>query len=185
VKLNAISEVLSGKRVVVVDDSLVRGTTSRKIVKMIRQAGAKEVHMRISSPPIISPCFYGIDISTHAELIAVSKTLPEIEKALNADRVCYQRIEGLPDIPTFKESGYPISITSSYTLCAPKGTPKEIIDALSIAQKKAIEALAHGAATVMTPVAARGLPASSPEAYLVRETPEQFAAAVAEDSAPG
>ncbi|MGC4099320.1 MAG: phosphoribosyltransferase family protein [Nitrospira sp.] len=64
VKLNAVPEVLDGKRVVVIDDSLVRGTTSRKIVKMIRQAGAKEVHMRISSPPIVSPCFYGIDTPT-------------------------------------------------------------------------------------------------------------------------
>ena len=72
VKLNAVPEVLKGKRVVVVDDSLVRGTTSRKIVKMLRQAGAKEVHMRISSPPIVSPCFYGIDTPTKKELIASS-----------------------------------------------------------------------------------------------------------------
>src|SRR5581483_9828810 len=70
IKLNAVPEVLEGKRVVVVDDSIVRGTTSRKIVKMIRQAGAKEVHMRISSPPILSPCFYGIDTPTCQELVA-------------------------------------------------------------------------------------------------------------------
>ena len=71
-------EVLEGKRVVVVDDSLVRGTTSRKIVKMLRNAGAKEVHMRISSPPIVSPCFYGIDTPTRKELIASSHSTEEI-----------------------------------------------------------------------------------------------------------
>ncbi len=72
IKLNAIRGLLEGKRVIVVDDSLVRGTTSRKIVKMIRAAGAKEIHVRISSPPIVSPCFYGIDTPTRHELVAAS-----------------------------------------------------------------------------------------------------------------
>ena len=70
-KLNAVREVLKGKRVVVVDDSIVRGTTSRKIVKMLRDAGAREVHLRISSPPTTRPCYYGIDTPTRRELIAV------------------------------------------------------------------------------------------------------------------
>ena len=80
IKLNAVPEILGGKRVVVVDDSIVRGTTSRKIVKMVRQAGAREVHMRISSPPIVSPCFYGIDTPTKRELIGSSHTIQEIKK---------------------------------------------------------------------------------------------------------
>lgn len=95
VKLNAVSEVLRGKRVVVVDDSLVRGTTSRKIVKMIRQAGAREVHMRISSPPIISPCFYGIDTPTKRELVASDHSMEEIRKYITADSLAYLSIEGM------------------------------------------------------------------------------------------
>lgn len=95
VKLNAVSEVLRGKRVVVVDDSLVRGTTSRKIVKMIRQAGAKEVHMRISSPPIVSPCFYGIDTPTKKELVASDHSREEIRKYITADSLAYLSIEGM------------------------------------------------------------------------------------------
>jgi amidophosphoribosyltransferase len=95
VKLNAVSEVLRGKRVVVVDDSLVRGTTSRKIVKMIRQAGAKEVHMRISSPPIVSPCFYGIDTPTKKELIASDHSTEEIRKYITADSLAYLSLEGM------------------------------------------------------------------------------------------
>src|SRR3989441_3261671 len=95
VKLNAVPEVLEGKRVVVVDDSLVRGTTSRKIVKMIRNAGAKEVHVRISSPPIISPCFYGIDTPTRKELIASSHTTEEIRKYITADSLAYLSLDGM------------------------------------------------------------------------------------------
>jgi len=95
VKLNAVPEVLNGKRVVVIDDSLVRGTTSRKIVKMIRQAGAKEVHMRISSPPIISPCFYGIDTPTKKELIASDHSIEEIRKYITADSLAYLSLDGM------------------------------------------------------------------------------------------
>jgi amidophosphoribosyltransferase len=120
VKLNAVPEVLRGKRVVVVDDSLVRGTTSRKIVKMLRHAGAKEVHMRISSPPIISPCFYGIDTPTKKELIASSHTTEEIRKYITADSLAYLSLDGMlksaPGEPAqfcsacFTER-YPISFT--------------------------------------------------------------------------
>ena len=95
VKLNAVPEVLHGKRVVVIDDSLVRGTTSRKIVKMIRQAGAKEIHMRISSPPIISPCFYGIDTPTKKELIASDHSIEEIRKYITADSLAYLSLDGM------------------------------------------------------------------------------------------
>ncbi|MCH6557082.1 MAG: amidophosphoribosyltransferase [Nitrospirae bacterium] len=95
IKLNAIPEVLEGKRVVVVDDSIVRGTTSRKIVKMIRQAGAREIHMRISSPSIVSPCFYGIDTPTRKELIGSSHTIQETRKYITADSLAYLSLDGM------------------------------------------------------------------------------------------
>jgi amidophosphoribosyltransferase len=106
VKLNAVPDVLKGKRVVVVDDSLVRGTTSRKIVKMLRQAGAKEVHMRISSPPIVSPCFYGIDTPTKRELIASSHNLQEIKKYITADSLAYLSLEGMLNASPGKSEQY-------------------------------------------------------------------------------
>jgi amidophosphoribosyltransferase len=94
-KLNALRDVLKGKRVVVVDDSVVRGTTSRKIVKMIRAAGASEVHLRISSPPTAWPCYYGIDTPTRQELIAASHSVDEIAKYVTADSLGYLALEGL------------------------------------------------------------------------------------------
>lgn len=94
-KLNPVPPVLKGRRVVVVDDSLVRGTTSRKIVKMLRAAGATEIHLRISSPPVISPCYYGIDTPTRSELIASSHTPDEIARYLTADSLAYLSSEGL------------------------------------------------------------------------------------------
>jgi amidophosphoribosyltransferase len=94
-KLSPVREVLAGKRVVVVDDSIVRGTTSRKIVGMIRSAGASEVHMRISSPPTVGPCRYGIDTPTREELIASDHTLGEIQKYVGADSLGYLSLDGL------------------------------------------------------------------------------------------
>ncbi|MEQ9617840.1 MAG: amidophosphoribosyltransferase [Deltaproteobacteria bacterium] len=94
-KLNAIREVLDGKRVVIVDDSIVRGTTSRKIVKMIRSAGAKEVHMRISSPPTKFSCYYGIDTPVKEELIANSLETEEIRKYITSDSLGYLSLEGV------------------------------------------------------------------------------------------
>src|SRR6188474_874295 len=95
VKLNPVKSILNGRRVVLIDDSIVRGTTSRKIVKMVRAAGAKEVHVRISCPPTISPCFYGVDTPSRLELIAATHTLEEITKYLDADSVGYLSLEGL------------------------------------------------------------------------------------------
>jgi amidophosphoribosyltransferase len=95
VKLNPVKELLQGKRVVLVDDSIVRGTTSRKIVKMVRAAGAKQVHMRITCPPTMSPCFYGIDTPTKKELIASSHTVEEIGKYIEADSLAYLSLSGL------------------------------------------------------------------------------------------
>ena len=99
IKLNSVRDILADKRVVVVDDSIVRGTTSKKIVKMIREAGgAKEVHMRICSPPTVGPCFYGIDTPTRQELIASSHKVEEIRKYVTADSLSYLSIEGLKTI---------------------------------------------------------------------------------------
>ena len=95
VKLNPMREMLEGKRIVVVDDSIVRGTTSRKIVKMIRSSGAREVHVRISSPPIQWPCYYGIDTPTRKELIASSHVPEEIRRYLAADSLGYLSLDGM------------------------------------------------------------------------------------------
>ena len=94
-KLNPVASALRGKRVVIVDDSIVRGTTSRKIVKMVRAAGAKEVHMRISSPPTKWPCYYGIDTPTRAELIASTHSVEEINQYITSDTLGYLSIEAM------------------------------------------------------------------------------------------
>ena len=95
IKLNPIREVLQGKRVIVIDDSLVRGTTSKQRVSAIRKAGAKEVHLRISSPPITNPCYFGIDTPKREKLIASQKTLAEIRKYVDADSLGYLSLEGM------------------------------------------------------------------------------------------
>ena len=95
VKLNPVREILRDKRIVLVDDSIVRGTTSRKIVHIIRAAGATEIHVRITSPPIIGPCYYGIDTPTKRELIASSKSVEEIRKFIGADSLHYLSLESL------------------------------------------------------------------------------------------
>ncbi len=94
-KLNPVRSVLAGKRVVLIDDSIVRGTTSRKIVRMVRDAGAAEVHMRISCPPTISPCFYGVDTPSKKQLIAANKTVEEIRDYIDADSLAYLSLEGM------------------------------------------------------------------------------------------
>jgi amidophosphoribosyltransferase len=94
-KLNPIRSLLEGKSVILVDDSIVRGTTSRKIVRMVRQAGAREVHLRISCPPTISPCFYGVDTPNKSELIAANSSIEEIRRFIEADSLAYLSLEGL------------------------------------------------------------------------------------------
>jgi amidophosphoribosyltransferase len=95
VKLNPIHDLIEGRRVVLIDDSIVRGTTSRKIVEMVRQAGAKEVHLRISCPPTIAPCFYGVDTPTKEQLIASSRSVEEICEFVGADSLGYLSMQGL------------------------------------------------------------------------------------------
>jgi amidophosphoribosyltransferase len=94
-KLNPVRRMIEGQRVILVDDSIVRGTTSRKIVRMVREAGATEVHVRISCPPTISPCFYGVDTPTRNELIAANNTVDEIRQFLEADSLGYLSLNGL------------------------------------------------------------------------------------------
>ena len=94
-KLNPVKHVIEGKRLVLIDDSIVRGTTSRKIVRMVRDAEAKEVHMRISCPPTISPCYYGVDTPSKNQLIAANKSVDEIREYIGADSLAYLSLEGL------------------------------------------------------------------------------------------
>jgi len=94
-KLNPVRALLEGKRVVLVDDSIVRGTTSRKIVRMVRQAGAREVHVRVSCPPTVSPCFYGVDTPTKNELIGANNTVEEIQRFIEADSLAYLSLPSL------------------------------------------------------------------------------------------
>jgi amidophosphoribosyltransferase len=93
IKYNAVRASVNGKRIVVVDDSIMRGTTMRKIIKMFRTSGAREIHVRISAPPTTNPCFYGIDIPTRSELIAATHTIEEIRKYLRVDSIHYMSVE--------------------------------------------------------------------------------------------
>lgn len=106
VKFNPVKGVLKGRRVVVVDDSIVRGTTSRKLIKLIRDAGAKEIHFRVSSPPIIAPCFFGIDMPTKNELIGARMTVPEIEKHLGVDSLRYLSLNGMLSMESLPDTGF-------------------------------------------------------------------------------
>ncbi len=132
VKLNPVRSILAGKRVVLVDDSIVRGTTSRKIVKMVRAAGAKEVHVRISCPPTISPCFYGVDTPSKSELIAATHTLPQIREFLEADSIAYLSLEGLMSAVGSDRPSY---CSSCYTGVYPVAIPRDEASYLQLALK--------------------------------------------------
>ncbi len=124
-KLNPVKEILNGKRLVVVDDTIVRGNTQRALVRMLREAGAREVHIRISAPPVKWPCFYGIDFATRAELIASAATVDEIRRHVGADSLSYVSQEGLVAATTLTadrlcgacfDGKYPIELPSSEQL---------------------------------------------------------------------
>jgi amidophosphoribosyltransferase len=121
-KLNPVRSLLEGKRVVLIDDSIVRGTTSRKIVRMIRSAGATEVHMRISCPPTISACYYGVDTPSRKQLIAANKSVEEIREYIGADSLAYLSLEGLKKACGDHEK------TSYCTACYTGNYPTDIID---------------------------------------------------------
>ncbi len=131
-KLNPVRSLLKDKRVVLIDDSIVRGTTSRKIVRMIRSAGAKEVHMRISCPPTISPCFYGVDTPRKKELIAANNSIEEIRQYIGADSLSYLSIEGL------KKACHDGEKTTYCTACYTGVYPTNLVDVEEI-QPVAVE----------------------------------------------
>lgn len=138
VKLNPVRSILEGRRVVLVDDSIVRGTTSRKIVRMVRAAGAVEVHVRISCPPTISPCFYGIDTPRRSELIAATHTLEEIRVFLEADSLGYLSLEGLLSSVGPGRANY---CSSCYTGVYPVAVPLDERSYLQLALKLDKEAV--------------------------------------------
>jgi amidophosphoribosyltransferase len=132
VKLNPVRSILAGKRVVLVDDSIVRGTTSRKIVRMVRAAGAKEVHVRISCPPTISPCFYGVDTPSKSELIGATQSIEQIRAFLEADSVGYLSLDGLLSAVKSERNSY---CTSCYTGIYPVAFPRDEATYLQLALK--------------------------------------------------
>ena len=116
-KLNPVKSIVNGRRVVILDDSIVRGTTMRKIVDLLRKYGAKEVHVRIASPPIIAPCYFGIDMTTRGQLMASNRNIEEIKKKINADSLGYISIEGLTEAIGIKKEDLCLGcITGEYPI---------------------------------------------------------------------
>src|SRR5688572_13791782 len=132
VKLNPVRSILEGKRVVLLDDSIVRGTTSRKIVRMVKAAGAKEVHLRISCPPTLSPCFYGVDTPNRSELIGATHSVEEIRKYVEADSLAYLSLDGLRAAVGADNGSY---CTSCYTGVYPVAFPRDEQAYLQLALK--------------------------------------------------
>jgi amidophosphoribosyltransferase len=124
-KLNPVKELLQGKKVILIDDSIVRGTTSRKIVEMVRSAGALAVHLRISSPPTVSPCYYGIDTPTHEELIGANKTLEEILEFTKADTLAYLSIEGMKESVADQNNFCSACFDVQYPIAISQETPQK------------------------------------------------------------
>ncbi|MEM6424765.1 MAG: amidophosphoribosyltransferase [Cyanobacteria bacterium P01_D01_bin.128] len=124
-KLNPLRDVLNGKRIIIVDDSIVRGTTSRKIVKALREAGATEVHMRISSPPVTHPCFFGIDTDNQKQLIAATKSVAEITDQIGVDSLAYLSWEGMLETTRQNPSGFcSACFTGDYPMEIPATTKR-------------------------------------------------------------
>lgn len=129
IKYNPVKGVLKDKKVIIVDDSIVRGTTSRKLVQMLKSAGAKEVHFRVSSPPIKSPCFYGIDMPTKEELIASSKSVEEIRDYLDVDSLGYLSIEGMLSMHSLLKDNFCVACFSGeYPTKVEKNSGKFVLE---------------------------------------------------------
>jgi len=129
-KFNPLPEILGGKRVVVVDDSIVRGTTTPRVVEMLRHAGAREVHMRITAPPITHPCFFGVDMAARWELIAAQKTVSEIREHIDADSLGYLSLEGLVDSIGLPQDTFCLAcFTGEYPLPVPLQMDKLALEA--------------------------------------------------------
>ena len=132
VKLNPVRSIIEGRRVVLVDDSIVRGTTSRKIVRLVKAAGAREVHVRISCPPTVSPCFYGVDTPSRQDLIGATHTLDEIRDYVEADSLAYLSLNGLRQAVGDRQNAY---CTSCYTGVYPVSFPQNEQAYLQLALK--------------------------------------------------
>jgi amidophosphoribosyltransferase len=130
-----LREILAGKRLVVVDDSIVRGTTTPHVISLLKRAGVKEVHMRVCAPPICYPCFFGVDMATRWELIAAKKSIPEIREFINADSLGYLSLEGLVwavDLP--KEDLCLACLTGDYPIPVQLEMDKLALEALPTAE---------------------------------------------------
>jgi amidophosphoribosyltransferase len=132
VKLNPVRSIIEGRRIVLVDDSIVRGTTSRKIVRLVKAAGAREVHVRISCPPTISPCFYGVDTPSRRDLIGATHTLDQIREYVEADSLAYLSLNGLRQAVGDRQNAY---CTSCYTGVYPVSFPQDEQAYLQLALK--------------------------------------------------
>ena len=129
IKYNPVTGVLKNKRVVIVDDSIVRGTTSRKLVQMVKRAGAKQIHFRVASPPIISPCFYGIDMPTKKELIASRKSVEQIRRYLGVQSLGYLSLKGMTSMKSLSKEGYCTAcFTGKYPTPIENQTGKKILE---------------------------------------------------------
>ena len=123
-KLNPLETVLKGKRIVLVDDSVVRGTTSKNLIKRMKKAGAKEVHMRVVSPPVKFPCYYGINTPSRQKLIAANYSVEEIRERIGADSLAFISMEGMLDATLMKENKFcEACFNGSYAV-----EPKELIE---------------------------------------------------------
>ena len=127
-KLNPVRNLLEGKRVILIDDSIIRGTTSRKIVRMVRAAGAREVHLRISCPPTVSPCFYGVDTPSKRDLIAANNSIEQVRQFIEADSLAYLSLVGLTHACTTGEPARGLSPASFCTACYTGHYPTQWVD---------------------------------------------------------
>ncbi len=135
-KFNPLPEILADKRVVVVDDSIVRGTTTPKVVNLLRRAGAKEVHMRICAPPIRYPCFFGVDMATRGELIAAHKTIPEIRDFIGADSLGYLSLDGLIKAVALPRDIFCLAcFTGSYPIAVQLEMDKLALETIAVGKK--------------------------------------------------
>ena len=130
IKLNPIAETVRGKRVVLVDDSIVRGTTSARIVKLLREAGAKEIHLRLSSPPFINECYFGTDIDNKKNLIACRMSMEEMRESIGADSLGFLNIEDAKCVAKgCKAKGFCLGcFTGEYPICVEKAHMKDTFD---------------------------------------------------------
>lgn len=140
VKFNPLPQVLGGKRVVLIDDSIVRGTTTPQVIRLLRKAGVKEVHMRVCAPPLRYPCFFGVDMATYRELIAAQKTIPEIRELIGADSLGYLSVDGLIKAVALPKDIFCLAcFTGDYPIPVQIEMDKLALESIPTAQPQAIE----------------------------------------------